>query len=49
MGGVSVYLDLFASFFIALIVYSLIEKKLKGKERFLGYYGIGMLLFVLSR
>jgi cytosine/uracil/thiamine/allantoin permease len=42
------YLDLFVSFFIAFIVYLLVEKKFKGKERFLGYYAIGLLLFVLS-
>lgn len=33
-GGVKLYLDLISSFFVALILFLLIEKKFKGKERF---------------
>lgn len=42
------YVKLFASVMVALILYFLIEKKLKDKERFMGYFGIAVLLFVLS-
>ena len=42
------YVKLVASIMVALILYFLIEKKLKDKERFMGYFGIAVLLFVLS-
>ena len=42
------YVKLFAAVMVALILYFLIEKKLKDKERFIGYFGIAVLLFVLS-
>jgi len=50
MGGfLIVYLDLFSSILVAFILFCLIEKKFKGKERFLGYYLLAILLFILSR
>lgn len=46
-GGIQVILDLITSCFIVLILFLLIEKKFKGKERFLGYFIIATLLFIL--
>lgn len=40
-------LDLITACFISFILYLLIEKKFKGKERFLGYIIIATLLFVI--
>ncbi|MBD8071586.1 hypothetical protein [Bacillus sp. PS06] len=42
------YIKIFASGMVALNLYFLIEKKLKDKERLIGYFGIAALLFVLS-
>lgn len=40
--------DILASVLIAVILYFLIERKYKGKERFLGYFLIALLVFMLS-
>jgi len=44
-----VVLDLITACFIVLILFLLIEKKFKGKERFLGYFIIATLLFIVIR
>lgn len=44
-----IYLDLFCSLMIGLNLYFIIEKKFKGREVYIGYFGVAILLFILSR